>query len=87
MTSAPTPNDIVTPTQFEEPRKALCQFVAEVRRDLEDGHTRLSCSESVEQLISAATHTHKTLVGHGQTLGEYVEMVQNWRQPDGAQAP
>ena len=84
MTNAPTPNEIVTPTQFEEPRKALCQFVAEVRADLEAGHTRLTSSETVEQLISAATHTHKTLVDHGQTLGEYVQMVQSWRQPTGA---
>ena len=84
MTDAPTPNGIVTTKQIEEPQKALCQFVAEVRADLEVGHTRLSSSETVEQLITAATHTHKTLVDHGQTLGEYVQMVQNWRQQAGA---
>ena len=71
-------------SDYVQPREALCQFVAEVRRDLELGHNQLTSSESVEQLISAATHTHKTLVDHGQTLGEYVQMVQNWRQPAGA---
>ena len=84
MSNAPTPNEIVTPSHLDEPRKALCQFVAEVRRDLDDGHTSLSCSQTVEQLILAATHTHKTLVDHGQTLGEYVQMVVNWRQPTDA---
>ena len=46
-------------TQFAEPRTALCEFIAEVRRDLEAGHSRLSSSESVEQLVAAATQTHK----------------------------
>lgn len=85
MTNAPMiPNEVATSTAFGEPRTALCEYVAEVRRDLEIGHTSLTTSESVEQLIAAATHTHKTLVDHGQAFGEYVRMVQNWRQPAGA---
>jgi hypothetical protein len=71
-------------TQFAEPRTALCEFIAEVRRDLEAGHSRLSSSESVEQLVAAATQTHKALTGHGQTFGEYVQMVRNWQQSAGA---
>ncbi len=78
------PTEANSSTDHVQPREALCQFVAEVRRDLELGHNQLTSSESVEQLISAATHTHRTLVDHGQTLGEYVQMVQNWRQPAGA---
>jgi len=65
----------------EEPRAALCEFMAEIRRDLELGHNDLSSSETVEQLIVAAIQTHKTLVDHGQTFGQYVQMVRNWRQP------
>ena len=75
------PNVGSSSTDFAQPREALCQFVAEVRRDLELGHDQLTSSESIDQLIRAATHTHKTLVDHGQTLGEYVQMVQNWQQP------
>jgi hypothetical protein len=74
------PTEPVIPAHFEKPREALIQYVAEVRRDLEAGHEKLSSSETVEQLIVAATHTHQTLVDHGQTLGEYVQIVQSWRQ-------
>lgn len=80
MTNAPMNSDERAP-QFAEPRNALCQFVAEVCRDLEVGQNRLSRSETVEQLLEAATHTHKTLVDHGQMLGHYVQLVQNWRGP------
>jgi hypothetical protein len=74
------PTELAIPAPFAKPREALIQYVAEVRRDLEAGHEKLSSSETVEQLIVAATHTHQTLVDHGQALGEYVQMVQSWRQ-------
>ena len=76
-------NGVGNSTQFAEPRTALCEFIAEVRRDLEAGHNCLSSSESVEELIAAATQTNKTLTDHGQTFGEYVQMVQSWRQSTG----
>lgn len=65
--------------QLKGPREALSQFVAEVRRDLEASHTRLTAADTTEQLVEVATETHKTLVGHGQTMGEFVQIVQDWR--------
>ena len=65
--------------QLKGPREALSQFVAEVCRDLESSHIRLSAAATPEQLVEAAAHTHKTLVGHGQTMAEFVQIVQDWR--------
>jgi hypothetical protein len=65
--------------QLKGPREALSQFVAEVRRDLESSHTRLSSAVTPEQLVEVATETHKALVGHGQTMGEFVQIVRDWR--------
>lgn len=65
--------------QLKGPREALSQFVAEVCRDLESSHTRLSAASTAEQLVAVATDTHKTLVGHGQTMGEFVQIVRDWR--------
>jgi hypothetical protein len=65
--------------QLKGPREALSQFVAEVCRDLESSHTRLSAVCTAEQLVEVATETHKTLVGHGQTMGEFVQIVRDWR--------
>lgn len=65
--------------QLKGPREALSQFVAEVRRDLESSHSRLSAADTTEQLVKAATDTHKVLVSHGQTMGEFVQIVQDWR--------
>jgi hypothetical protein len=65
--------------QLKGPREALSQFVAEVRRDLESSHTRLSAANTADQLVEVATETHKTLMGHGQTMGEFVQIVRDWR--------
>lgn len=65
--------------QLKGPREALSQFVAEVCRDLKSSHTRLSAADTTEQLVKAATDTHKVLVSHGQTMGEFVQIVQDWR--------
>jgi len=65
--------------QLKGPREALSQFVAEVRRDLASSHTRLSAAATPEQLVEVATDTHKTLVGHGQTMGEFLRIVRDWR--------
>lgn len=65
--------------QLKGPREALSQFVAEVCRDLESSHTRLTAADTTEQLVEVAAETHKTLVGHGQTMGEFVQIVRDWR--------
>lgn len=65
--------------RLKGPREALSQFVAEICRDLESSHTRLSAADTTEQLVKVATETHRTLVGHGQTMGEFVQIVQDWR--------
>ena len=65
--------------QMKVPREALSQFLAEVCRELESSHTRVSAADSTEQLVKAATDTHKVLVSHGQTMGEFVRIVQDWR--------
>ena len=69
-----------TPAQLAVPRESLTQFVAEVCRDLEASKVQLSGVDSVDKLVAVATDTHKTLVDHGQTMGEFVQIVQNWRQ-------
>jgi hypothetical protein len=71
-------NDSST-SQLKGPREALSQFVAEVCRDLESSHTRLSAADTTEQLVKVATDTHKVLVSHGQTMGEFVQIVRDWR--------
>ena len=65
--------------QLNGPREALSQFLAEVCRDLESSHSRLSAADTTEQLVKAATDTHKVMVSHGQTMGEFVRIVQDWR--------
>jgi hypothetical protein len=65
--------------QLKGPREALSQFVAEVCRDLEASHSRLTAADTTERLVEVATQTHQTLVGHGQTMGEFVQIVRDWR--------
>jgi hypothetical protein len=72
-------NDSLT-IQMKGPREALSQFVAEVCRDLESSHTRLTAADTTEQLVEVAVETHKTLVGHGQTMGEFLQIVRDWRR-------
>jgi hypothetical protein len=74
--SPPAPQ---TPAQLAGPRESITQFVAEVCRDLESSKVRLSAVDTVDELVVAATDTHKTLVDHGQTMGEFIQIVQNWR--------
>jgi hypothetical protein len=69
-----------TPAQLAGPLESITHFVAEVCRDLEASKNRLSGVASVDELIVAATDTHKTLVDHGQTMGQFVQIVQDWRQ-------
>ena len=67
-------------TQLKGTREALSQFVAEVCRDLQSGHTKLAAADTAEQLLTAATDTHKAMLDHGQAMGEYVQIVRNWRE-------
>jgi hypothetical protein len=81
MKDAPTfPSALQTPDQLAGPRESITQFVAEVCRDLEASKVRLSEVDTVDELVVAASDTHKTLVDHQQTMGEFVQIVQNWRQ-------
>jgi hypothetical protein len=66
--------------QLAGPRESITQFVDEVCRDLELSKDRLSRVDSVDELIGAVTDTHRSLVDHGQTMGQFVRIVQNWRQ-------
>ena len=68
------------PAQLARPREAISQFVGEVCRDLESQRVRLGAVDSVDQLIIAVTDTHKTLVEHGRTMGQFLQFVHNWRQ-------
>jgi hypothetical protein len=68
------------PAPLARPREAISHFVGEVCRDLEARKSRLESVDSVDQLISAATETHKTLVDHGRTMGQFLQFVQSWRQ-------
>jgi hypothetical protein len=68
------------PDQLAGPRESITQFVAEVCRDLEASKLRLSGVDTVDELVVAAADTHKTLVDHQQTMGEFVQIVRNWRQ-------
>ena len=81
MKDAPVlPNAPQTSAQLAGPRESITQFVDEVCRDLEASKDRLSGVDSVDELIVAATDTHKTLVDHGQTMGQFVQIVQRWRE-------
>lgn len=66
--------------QLAGPREALSQFVAEVRRDLESSHVKLSAADTADQLCAVAVDTHRSLMSHGETMGEFVRIVQDWRQ-------
>jgi hypothetical protein len=66
--------------QLAGPRESITQFVDEVCRDLGASKDRLSGVETIDELVMAATDTHKTLMEHEQTMGQFVQIVQNWRQ-------
>ena len=68
------------PAQLAGPRESIAQFVEEVCRDLGASKARLSEVGTVDELVAAATDTHKTLMDHGQTMGQFVQIVQNWKQ-------
>ena len=61
------------------PREAMSHFVADVCRDLAAKKNRLEAAGSVDQLIEAATDTHKSLVDHGHTMGQFLKIVRNWQ--------
>ena len=61
------------------PREAMSHFVADVCRDLATKKNRLETAGSVDQLIEAATDTHKSLVDHGHTMGQFLKIVRNWQ--------
>ncbi|HKX98329.1 MAG TPA: hypothetical protein VJL86_01295 [Steroidobacteraceae bacterium] len=61
------------------PREAMSHFVEDVCRDLEAKKNRLEAAGSVDQLIEAATDTHKSLVDHGHTMGQFLKIVRNWQ--------
>ena len=61
------------------PREAISHFVGDVCRDLQAQKDRLETANTVDQLIRAATETHKALVDHGQTMGQFVQFVQKWQ--------
>jgi hypothetical protein len=61
------------------PREAISHFVDDVCRDLEAKKNRLETAGTVDQLIAAATDTHKSLVEHGHTMGQYLRFVQSWQ--------
>lgn len=68
------------PAQLAGPRESITQFVDEVCRDLGASKARLSDVGTVDELVAAATDTHRTLLDHGQTMGQFVQIVQKWRQ-------
>ena len=81
MKDAPVfPSAPQTRVQLAGPRESITQFVAEVCRDLEPSKVRLSGVKTVDELVVVATDTHKTLLDHEQTMGQFVEIVQDWRQ-------
>ena len=61
------------------PREAISHFVGDVCRDLQAKKNRLETAGTVDQLIQAATDTHKSLVDHGQTMGQFLQFVENWQ--------
>ena len=77
MKDAPMPPPEHAP--LARPREAISQFVADVCRDLEAKKDRLETAGTVDQLIAAATDTHKSLVEHGHTMGQYLSFVQSWQ--------
>ena len=68
------------PTPLASPRESISQFVEEVCRDLGASKARISGVGTVDELVAAATDTHKALLEHGQTMGQFVQIVQNWKQ-------
>jgi hypothetical protein len=81
MKDAPDlPSSPQVPAQLAGPRESITQFVDEVCRDLGVSKARLSEVGTVDELVAAATDTHKTLIEHGQTMAQFVQIVQNWRQ-------
>ena len=81
MKDAPVlPSGREVPTHVAGPRESITLFVTEVCRDLEASKSRLSTVDTVDALIVAATETHKTLADHEQTMGQFVQFVQSWRQ-------
>ena len=66
--------------QLAEPRESITQFVGEICRDLEASKFRLSEVETVDELAMAVTDTHKTLMEHERTLGQFAQIVQDWSQ-------
>ena len=77
MKDAPMPPPEHAP--LARPREAISHFVADVCRDLEAKKNRLETAGTVDQLIAAATDTHKSLVEHGHTMGQYLHFVQSWQ--------
>ena len=78
MNDAPMPP--ADPAPLARPREAISHFVGEVCRDLESRKMRLEAVDDVDQLLSVATDTHKSLVDHGHTMGQFLQFVRNWRQ-------
>ena len=74
------PTNPQAPAQLAGPRDSIAQFVDEVCRDLGANRARLSGVETIEELVAAATDTHKTLAEHEQTMGHFVQIVHSWRQ-------
>jgi hypothetical protein len=62
-----------------KPREAILNFVGDVCTDLESKRNRLGAVQSVDQLISVATDTHKALVDHGHTMRQFLQFVQDWQ--------
>ena len=77
MKDAPMPPPEHAP--LARPREAISHFVGDVCRDLEAKKSRLETAGSVDQLIEAAHDTHRSLVDHGQTMGQFLKFVQNWQ--------
>jgi hypothetical protein len=81
MNDSPMPPKVQPDTiSVKGPREALGQFVADVCRDLESRQMTLLAAGTGEQLIAAADDTYKTLVSHAQNMGEYVQVVRDWRE-------
>ena len=40
----------------------------------------LLAADTGEQLVAAADDTYKTLVSHAENMGEYVQVVRDWRE-------
>ena len=73
------PADKPTMSQLAMPRDALCQCLDEVRQDLASTREKLCTADTADHLIEAVVAAHQSLVGHGDTLGEYVRLVRRWQ--------